>query len=81
MPKKRRASMRERLVPLGCIAAFISTGSDALLEPNKIVRALSIFCLVVTALAVGTVFGRLQERRKFDSQGPQGAAPAPDISA
>ncbi|MFC9673216.1 hypothetical protein [Streptomyces sp. NPDC056949] len=84
MPEKRRAPMRDWLFALGCfacsIAFIIDGGVRAVTESGVITRAGAIFGLVVLAFGVGTVFGRVQERRKFDAQGPQGA-PAPDISA
>ncbi|MFE7794893.1 hypothetical protein [Streptomyces sp. NPDC057460] len=80
MPEKRRAPMRDRLFVLGCIAFIIDLGVRAVIESSMIVRAGAIFGLVVLAFGVGTVFGRQQERRKLNPQGPQGA-PAPDISA
>ncbi|MFD4710088.1 hypothetical protein ACFWN5_10420 [Streptomyces sp. NPDC058430] len=84
MPEKRRAPMRDWLFVLGCfaysIAFIIDLGGRAVTESSMITRAGAIFGLVVLAFGVGTVFGRQQERRKLNAQGPQGA-PAPDISA
>lgn len=80
MPEKRRAPIRAWLYVLGSIAFIIDLGVRAVTESSMIVRAGAIFGLVVLAFGVGTVFGRQQERRKSNPQGPQGA-PAPDISA
>ncbi|MFI9777697.1 hypothetical protein ACIHCV_23790 [Streptomyces sp. NPDC051956] len=80
MPEKQRAPMRAWLYALGAIAFIIDLGVRAVTESSMNVRAGAIFGLVVLAFAVGTVYGRVQERRKSNPQGPQGT-PAPDISA
>ncbi|MET7666481.1 hypothetical protein ABZS99_48900 [Streptomyces sp. NPDC005463] len=80
MPEKQRVPMRVWLYVLGFIAFIIDLGVKAVTESSMIVRAGTIFGLVVLAFAVGTAFGRIQERRKSNPQGPQGT-PAPDISA
>ncbi|MFF1263789.1 MULTISPECIES: hypothetical protein [unclassified Streptomyces] len=77
MSKKQRASMRDWLFVLACIAAVIDIGGRAVFDSSMIVRAAAIFGLVAVAFAVGTVFGRKRERRKLAPQGD----PAPDISA
>ncbi|WP_330279935.1 hypothetical protein OHO83_28905 [Streptomyces sp. NBC_00569] len=80
MPEKQRAPMRAWLYALVAIAFIIDLGVRAVTESSMITRAGAIFGLVVLAFAVGTVYGRQQERRKSNPQGPQGT-PAPDISA
>ncbi|MFJ7968052.1 hypothetical protein [Streptomyces sp. NPDC096324] len=79
MPKKRRATVPDWLLALGCIAFALDLGDKAFFDSSAIVRAGAIFALVVLAFSAGIVFGRLQERRKPNSQGPQ--TPLPDISA